>query len=78
MDALNTHPYYPIGARVVDYTPNETSVLGLLSTASLASTALLGATWLFSIWARPNLKIGDRIAILWFVLCMNHPGAFHT
>ncbi|BCS26251.1 EXPERA domain-containing protein [Aspergillus puulaauensis] len=68
MDSARSHPYYPVDARINDYAPNETSVLGLLSTASVGATALLGATLLLSIWARPNLRKADRIAILWFVL----------
>lgn len=71
MDRARSHPYYPVDARINDYVPNETSVLGLLSTASVGATALLGATLLLSIWARPNLRKADRIAILWFVLCMS-------
>lgn len=71
MDSARSHPYYPIDARINDYVPNEASVLGLLSTASVGATALLGTTLLLSIWVRPNLRKADRIAILWFVLCMN-------
>ncbi|KAL4787515.1 Emopamil-binding protein [Aspergillus varians] len=68
MDSVRSHPYYPLDARINDYTPNETSVLGLLSTASVSATALLGAALILSIWLRPRLRKADRIAILWFVL----------
>ncbi|KAL3469177.1 Emopamil-binding protein [Aspergillus californicus] len=68
MDNIHAHPYYPLDAKITNYVPNETSVLGLLSTASLGSTALLGAAYILSSWARPNLRKSDRIAILWFVL----------
>ncbi|KAL4917792.1 Emopamil-binding protein [Aspergillus aurantiobrunneus] len=68
MDSSHSHPYYPLDARINDYAPNETSVLGLLSTTSVAATGLLGATLMLSIWVRPNLRKADRIAILWFVL----------
>lgn len=71
MDSVRPHPYYPIDARINDYVPNEASVLGLLSTASVGATALLGTTLLLSIWVRPNLRKADRVAILWFALCMN-------
>ncbi|KAL2824126.1 Emopamil-binding protein [Aspergillus cavernicola] len=62
------HPYYPVNARINDYAPNETSVLGLLFTASVGTTALLGATFMLSSWLWPNLKKADRIAVLWFIL----------
>ncbi|KAI9372406.1 Emopamil-binding protein [Aspergillus egyptiacus] len=68
MDNVRTHPYYPLDARVNDYAPNVTSVPGLLSTASVGTTALLGATLMLSSWLRPSLRKADRIAILWFVL----------
>lgn len=71
MDGGLSHPYYPTDARITNYAPNERSVLGLLSIAGLGSTALLGVTLLLSTWARPKLRKGDRIAILWFVLCTN-------
>ncbi|KAL4774558.1 Emopamil-binding protein [Aspergillus nidulans var. acristatus] len=63
-----SHPYYPIDAPIIDYTPNETSVLGLISAAGVGCAVLLGAILLLSIWARPNLRKPDRIAILWFAL----------
>ncbi|KAL4747708.1 hypothetical protein BDW72DRAFT_8669 [Aspergillus terricola var. indicus] len=68
MDDPLSHPYYPIDARIIDYTPNETSVLGLISTAGVSCAVLLGTILLLSIWARPNLEKADRIAVLWFVL----------
>lgn len=71
MDSARSHPYYPVDARIIDYVPNETSVLGLLSSASVGATALLGGTLLLSNRARPKLKKVDRAAILWFVLCMS-------
>lgn len=73
MDDPFSHPYYPIDARIIDYTPNETSVLGLISTAGISCAVLLGAVLLLSIWARPNLRKADRIAILWFALCTSIP-----
>ncbi|KAL5335370.1 Emopamil-binding protein [Aspergillus crustosus] len=68
MASIKPHPYYPQGAQINDYAPNNTSVLGLLFTASLGATALLGVTLVLSIWVRPTLRKADRIAILWFVL----------
>ncbi|KAL4975643.1 Emopamil-binding protein [Aspergillus desertorum] len=73
MDGPLSHPYYPVDARIIDYTPNRTSVHSLISTASLSCAVLLGATLLLTTWARPNLRMADRIAILWFVLS----GALH-
>ncbi|KAL4941769.1 hypothetical protein BDV06DRAFT_175995 [Aspergillus oleicola] len=68
MDSPRLHPYYPLDVRIINYAPNDKSVLGLLSAASVGSIVLLGTTLMLSIWARPNLNKADRIAILWFVL----------
>ncbi|KAL4871296.1 hypothetical protein BDV12DRAFT_33638 [Aspergillus spectabilis] len=68
MANIYSHPYYPLDAQINDYAPNKTSVLGLMLTASLGAAAILGATFILSIWARPNSRKADRIAILWFVL----------
>ncbi|KAL4909812.1 hypothetical protein BDW74DRAFT_44305 [Aspergillus multicolor] len=65
---ISRHPYYPVDARIIDYASNEASVLGLIATASMDCSALLGATLLLSIWVQPKLRKADRIAILWFVL----------
>jgi hypothetical protein len=69
---VNTHPhpYYPLDVQINDYAPNHITVPGLLFTASLGASVILGATFMLSIWAQPNLRKADRIAILWFVLCM--------
>lgn len=63
------HPYYPLDANVVGYEPNQTPVLELLVSAGGACTVLLGVTFALASYIRPTLRIGDRIAILWFVLC---------
>ncbi|KAL3463252.1 Emopamil-binding protein [Aspergillus heterothallicus] len=68
MENINSHPYYPLDARIHNYAPNNASILSLLTTASVGVTVLLGATFLLSTWVRPQLSIANRIAILWFVL----------
>ncbi|KAE8380632.1 Emopamil-binding protein [Aspergillus bertholletiae] len=62
------HPYYPTDASITGYTPNEFSLLMLLSTASLGTTTLLGAIFVLTSVLRPKLSKADRIAILWFFL----------
>lgn len=66
----SSHPYYPLGANIVGYSPNQTSVLELLVTAGGGCAALLGLTFAVASYVRPSLRMADRIAILWFVLCM--------
>jgi cholestenol delta-isomerase len=66
----STHPYYPLGANIVGYSPNQSSVLELLVTAGGGCAALLGLTFAVASYVRPTLHLTDRIAILWFVLCM--------
>jgi cholestenol delta-isomerase len=65
----NPHPYYPLDANVVGYEPNQSSVLELLTSAGGACTVLLGVTFALASYVRPTLRLADRIAILWFVLC---------
>lgn len=67
------HPYYPLGVNIVGYSPNQSSVLELLTSAGGGCTALLGLTFAITSYVRPNLGMADRIAILWFVLCMTAP-----
>ncbi|OQD78304.1 hypothetical protein PENDEC_c001G07141 [Penicillium decumbens] len=62
------HPYYPLGADIVGYSPNQTSVLELLVSAGGGCAALLGLTFAVTSYVRPSLRLADRIAILWFVL----------
>lgn len=68
---MHSHPYYPLGAAIVGYSPNQTSLLELLAKAGGGCAALLGLTWAVVSYLRPSLRLADRIAILWFVLCMS-------
>jgi cholestenol delta-isomerase len=69
----SAHPYYPLGANIVGYSPNQASVIELLVTAGAGCAALLGLTFAVASYVRPTLRMADRIAILWFVLCMTSP-----
>ncbi|KAE8351266.1 Emopamil-binding protein [Aspergillus coremiiformis] len=62
------HPYYPIDTVIAQYTPNETSLLSLLTTASIGTTAVLSAVFILVRILRPSLSRADQIAILWFFL----------
>lgn len=66
----SSHPYYPLGANIIGYSPNQASVLELLVTAGGGCVVLLGLTFAVASYVRPTLQLADRIAILWFVLCM--------
>ena len=66
----DSHPYYPLGANIVGYSPNQSSVLELLASAGGGCAVLLGLTFAVTSYVRPKLGMADRIAILWFVLCM--------
>lgn len=72
------HPYYPVGAKIVGYSANETPILTLLAFAAAGSTALLGTTWGLTRISRPSLSRGDTFAIFWFVLCMKLPFDLRT
>lgn len=69
MPSGSSHPYYPLGADIVGYSPNQTPVLELLVKASGGCAVLLGLTFAVASYVRPTLRMADRIAILWFVLC---------
>lgn len=73
--AIFPHPYYPIDALIAGYSPNEASVITLLTVASVSSLILLGTTWSLVSLAKSSLRHGDRFAILWFVLCKSGPFA---
>ena len=65
----SSHPYYPPGADIVGYSPNHSSVLELLVSGGGGCALLLGFTLIIASYVRPTLRMADRIAILWFVLC---------
>jgi cholestenol delta-isomerase len=66
---VSPHPYYPLDAHIKDYVPNETSIHGLLATASIATSVILGGTLALVTFLRPSLPKADRFAVLWFILC---------
>lgn len=65
-----SHPYYPLGADIVGYSPNESSILEILISAGGGCTVLLALTFAWVNYVRPSLRLTDWIAVLWFVLCM--------
>lgn len=67
---MPSHPYYPLGADIVGFSPNQSSVLGILISAGGGCTVLLALTLAVVSYVRPSLRLPDRLAILWFVLCM--------
>jgi cholestenol delta-isomerase len=69
MPDSSSHPYFPLDANIVGYEPNKTPLLELLFSAGGACTILLGVTFALASYVRPTLRLADRIAILWFVLC---------
>lgn len=75
--ASSNHPYYPVDAYIAGYAPNEASVVEILAVASVASTVLLGTTLGTVSYVKPSLRMADRLAILWFVLCTSTPVLIH-
>ncbi|EAW07319.1 EXPERA domain-containing protein [Aspergillus clavatus NRRL 1] len=67
------HPYWPLDANIRNYAPNESSIFSLLTTATVATSIILGGTLALISSLRPTLLKADRFAILWFVLS----GAIH-
>lgn len=63
------HPYYPPGADIMGYSPNKSSVVEILISAGGGCTALLALTFAMVSYVQPSLRLADRIAVLWFVLC---------
>lgn len=68
-DNSQDHPYYPLGAGISGYSPNELSTVELLIKAGGGCAVLLGLTFTLVSYTRPKLRVNDRIAVLWFVLC---------
>lgn len=64
------HPYYPPEAELIGYLANEYSVLKLLVFFSLGCAGILGTALAIVTHVRPSMSRADKLAILWFVLCM--------
>jgi cholestenol delta-isomerase len=64
------HPYYPIDAEVPGYSANESPLLEILGVVGTSVVMLLAVTLAAISKMRPTLNKADRLAILWFVLCM--------
>lgn len=67
------HPYYPIDARIYGYVANDSSVLSLLTATGTGCVAVLGTVFMLVSYTQPTLSKADRLAILWFFLCMILP-----
>ena len=63
------HPYFPADAVIVDYTPNTLSVTTLLEVFGTVAASIPGAAYLGLLNFAPSLKHGDRLTVLWFILC---------
>jgi len=67
--SITSHPYYPLEVEIASYLANEWSVPVLLGTfAGVCSTVLI-ATLLIVNKVHPNLKVPEKAAIWWLVLC---------
>jgi cholestenol delta-isomerase len=65
-DAL-AHPYFPAEAHIANYLANEWEVIPLVTAFLGGWGALLLLTHVVVSYVSPKLRIGDRIAVLWFV-----------
>lgn len=64
-----THPYYPTNVVFEDYVPNDRGIISTISAFGAIWVAILGATWYMSGRTGRKLGLGDRLMIVWFVLC---------
>ncbi|KPM44409.1 hypothetical protein AK830_g2101 [Neonectria ditissima] len=65
----STHPYYPLGVDIPDYTANTLSTPAIFAIfATACSGALLPALVIIR-RARPNISNGELATAMWFVLC---------
>lgn len=64
------HPYYPLDSKIDGYVANKYPVPTLLTAASTGSFLILGTIYILVSYVRSNLSKADRLAILWFFLCM--------
>ncbi|KAJ5297561.1 emopamil binding protein [Penicillium antarcticum] len=69
MDSIPiSHIYYPPGISLPHYTPNESSVLSLITRFGLQWLFVLCASFFFIGRLRPTVCLSDRIAFTWMCL----------
>ena len=68
------NPYYPLGSHIEGYSPNEWSVLALLSVFFGTCVVVFTSSYLLAKRVRADLKRGELLTMLWFILS----GCIHT
>lgn len=68
-----SHPYYPLEAKVAGYVANELSIAALL-VAFLSVVGFISTTsCVITRKINPRLPISEVITVMWFVLCQSSP-----
>lgn len=64
-----THPYYPLELVLPAYVPNESDLATIAGIFSMMLGCILSVTWALATRFRRGLSTGDKLVMLWFVLC---------
>ncbi|KAJ5225617.1 hypothetical protein N7468_006842 [Penicillium chermesinum] len=64
-----SHPYYPVGAEIPNYIPNELGALTLCSIFAVASIAVLVISRAVAIRLNPQISFYEYAKVFWFSLC---------
>jgi cholestenol delta-isomerase len=64
-----THPYYPLGVDIPNYTANTTPVPVLLASLGGMLGGVLLATSVLALRVNPGLTKSNLAVFCWFVLC---------
>jgi hypothetical protein len=66
------HPFFPQELILPGYVPNELDALSLLGIFASGCAVILSIAFLNN----DDLKLSDRMTVLWFVLCKYNPSSY--
>lgn len=67
-DLKAVHPFYPVGVDIANFIANDKTVGQLLGVFAAGCAVILSATWFLTSKAAPQLKMKDKLIVLWFCL----------
>lgn len=69
MLVASMHPYHPTSLELAAYLPNDRSLQSIIRDFTLMLTFVLILAWTASTRYSQGLNVGDKMTVMWFVLC---------
>ncbi|KAK2595023.1 hypothetical protein QQS21_007277 [Conoideocrella luteorostrata] len=69
VEALEAHPYYPLGVSIPKYVGNTMGAFNVVSTFCLGCGAIFAMTYLLAVRLRPAIHLYTLLLTFWRVLC---------